>query len=127
MRNIKVAVEYRVPSWNFCNVDSVTVNGTVSKSRCRFCVTTKQGTRCSLYDEDLLTDSTFTHKTKKCIKATAGFQVTADEPTTIDVDPKLIIKETLNSYKKTVADLVKQGYPQNMAESIATKYILGDK
>lgn len=127
MRKIKLTVEYRVPSWNFCNIDTVTAAGTVSKTKCRFCVTTKQGSHCSLYDEDLLADSTFTHKTKKCINATAGFQVTADEPTTPVVDPRLIIRETLNSYKKAVEDLVKQGYPRNMAETIATKYILEEQ
>ena len=127
MKKIKQTVEYRVPSWNFCNIDTVTAAGTPSKTKCRFCVTTRQGTRCSLYDEELLVDSMFTHKTKKCIRATAGFTETVDEPTTPIVDPKLIIKETINSYKRTVADLMRQGYPRNMAETLAARYILEEQ
>lgn len=130
MRKVKLTLQYRVPTWNFCTLDVPTANGKFSKELCRFCVSTRKGKYCSLYDEWLTEDPTFVHKTCRCIKATAGFAITADEPVPEEgpkVDPKLIMRETINSYKKTVNDLVSQGYPRSMAETIATKYLLDDK
>ncbi len=129
MRKIKLTLQCRVPSWNFCNLD-VTPHGKFSKELCRFCKVTRQGKYCSLHDKWLTEDPTFVHKTNCCIDATAGFSITVDEPTPEagpKIDPKLIIRETINSYKKTVSDLVNQGYPQSMAESIATQYLLDNK
>lgn len=128
MRKIKLALQCRVPSWNFCNYDGFTPDHRYSKELCRFCISTKQGHYCALHDEWLTQDKKFVHKSKACIDATAGFAVTVDEQVpNVQVDPKVIIAETLKSYKKIVDDLRKQGYPQSMAETVATKYILEDK
>lgn len=124
MRKIKVTVQYRVPSWNFCNHDGPTPDQRFSKELCRFCVSTKEGKYCTLYDKWLASDRTFTHKVDDCIQATAGFAITADEQS-ISVDPKLIVRETLKSYNKTLNDLLKQGYPRPVAESLASKYLTG--
>lgn len=126
MRKIKLQLQYRVPSWNFCNHDSYTAAPNFSKERCRFCVSTKGGYHCLLTDEDLTSDSSFINKTATCIHATAGFAVSADEPN-IQVDPKLIMRETLITYNKALNDLLNRGYPRQMAETIANKYVLGDK
>lgn len=82
-----------------------------------------------LYDEALTADPDFVHKTAACIKATAGYAITVDDQVPIgpSADPKLIIRETIALYRKTVSDLVSQGYPQTMAETIASKYLTGDK
>lgn len=126
MRKIKLQLQYRVPSWNFCNHDSYAAAPNFSKERCRFCISTKGGYRCLLTDEDLTSDSSFINKTAICIRATAGFAVSADEPN-IQVDPKLIMRETLIAYNKALNDLLNRGYPRQMAETIANKYVLGDK
>ena len=128
MRKIKLTLQCRVPSWGYCNYDGPTSDQRFSKELCRFCVSTKQGKYCSLHDKWLTADKDFVHKTPACIEATAGCAVTVDEPTPSGpkVDPKLIIAETIKSYNKTLNDLLKQGYPRSMAETIATKYITGD-
>ena len=126
MRKIKLQLQYRVPSWNFCNHDSYATAPNFSKERCRFCVSTKGGYHCLLTDEDLTSDSSFINKTATCIRATAGFAVSADEHN-IQVDPKLIMRETLITYNKALNDLLNRGYPRQMAETIANKYVLGDK
>lgn len=129
MRKIKLALQCRVPSWNHCNYDGFTADNRPSKELCRFCVSTKKGHYCSLHDQWLTADKNFVHKTHDCIEATAGYAITVDEqvPTGPSADPKLIIRETIALYRKTVSDLVSQGYPQTMAETIASKYLIGDK
>lgn len=126
MRKIKLQLQYRVPSWNFCNHDDYAAAPNFSKKLCRFCVSTKHGHRCLLTDEELTSDSHFVNKTATCVRATAGYAVSADE-SNIQVDPKLIMRETLQTYNKVLKGLLSQGYPQQMAETIANKYVLGDK
>lgn len=125
MRKIKLELKCRVPSWNFCNHDGPTPDQRFSKEICRFCVPTKKGHYCTLHDEWLSADKHFIHKSQACIKATAGYAISVDERAP-QVDPKLIIRETIKTYNKTLSDLIKQGYPHSLAETIAVKYLTGD-
>lgn len=124
MRKVKLEVAFKVPSWNFCTYDGFTDNGRFSKDVCKFCVKTKGGHRCTLFDEDLAADSKFVHKSQRCIKLTAGFaQQSTPEP--LAVDPKIVMRETLKQYKDTVKQLLSQGYPKEMAETIAERFVMG--
>lgn len=127
MRKVKHDIAYRVPSWALCNLDTV-ADKPIQTKTCRFCVKTKEGHRCVLHDTLLTTEGTLVNKAYECKRATAGYAITVDEPipTGPRIDPKLIITETLKEYKKTYNDLLSQGYPKAMAESIATKYMLGE-
>lgn len=123
MRKISSTVTYRVPSWNFCNDDSLLQSGT-----CRFCIKEKTGHRCALYDAQLVAKNGLIEKVPACCRATAGYPSTINEPPPApQVQPKEIIKQAIDMYTKTVNDLVKQGYPQVMAENIARKVLLGGK
>lgn len=122
-----MTLKCRVPSWNYCNCDGFTADQRFSKELCRFCVSTKEGHYCTLHDAQLKADKHFVHKVPACIEATAGFAITTDEPVPeFIVDPKLIVRETIKNYNKTLADLLKQGYPRALAETIAMQYITGD-
>ena len=123
MRKIKQTITYTVPSWNFCTLDVFTANGRFSKETCRFCIKSKEGYKCALYDENLHSDPTFVHKCKRCVDASAGFAA-AELPDTVSVDPKTIIAETLKQYKRIKDDLLKQGFPATMADSLATQMML---
>lgn len=113
-----------VPSWNFCNYDGFTHDNRYSKELCRFCQKTKDGHYCLLAEKRLMYDGKFVHKADVCIDLAAGFPTTISEP--VAIDPKLMIRETLKIYNKTVADLLKQGYPRALAEKVATEMILQD-
>ena len=123
MRKVKQTLTYKVPSWNFCNSDKTLKIG---KETCRFCVKTRLGYICTLYEENLSESHGAVSKCPQCIELTAGFTVDISEPETPTVDPRFIMRETLTIYKKTLNDLISQGYPRQMAESIATKYVLED-
>lgn len=125
MRNIKLDMKVRVPSWDFCTLDDFTANGRFSKETCRFCVKTKNGHHCVLFDEDLAADTKFVHKAHRCIRVSAGYPDEA--PAALTVDPALLMRETIKQYKKTVAQLTAHGYPQSMAESVAEQHIMGGK
>lgn len=129
MRKIKLTVQCRVPSWGFCNHDEYTENLRYSKKLCRFCTKDKTGHHCMLHDKPLAADSNFIYKTQACIDATAGYAITADEPTPQGptVNPKQLMRETIKLYNKTVADLVAQGYPRPVAEKIAQQYVVDSK
>lgn len=126
MRKVKLNLQCKVPSWNFCNYDGPTPDDRFSKDKCRFCVSTKAGKRCVLYDKTLAAEEYFIHKVPECIEATAGYVVEVDEPvSTPQVSPQTLIRETIKEYNKMLNDLLKQGYPRALAESIATKHMTG--
>lgn len=128
MRRIKSTVSYKVPSWNFCNSDNLTVTGDLTSQTCKFCIKDKAGHRCLLYDEQLNTKGELIHKVKACCKATAGFESVIDEaPPAPTIPPKDLMKQTIELYSKTMNDLIAQGYPRPMAEQAAKKYILEGK
>lgn len=129
MKFIESKVTYNVPHWNYCNVDKFDIDGTPSKRVCQFCIKTKQGHVCALYNEDLSVQGNKIAKVRACCKATAGFESViapkAEEPTVPTIPPKDLMKQTIELYEKTTKDLVAQGYPQAMAAAAAKKYILG--
>ena len=81
---------------------------------------------CLLYDESLTTKDDLIYKVRACCKATAGFESVIDEPPPAPtIQPKDLMKQTIDLYSKTMNDLIAQGYPRPMAELAAKKYILG--
>lgn len=128
MRQIKSTVSYKVPSWNFCNSDNLSVHGDLTSQTCRFCIKDKTGHRCLLYDEMLNTKGEFIQKVRECCKATAGFESVVDEvPPGPTIPPRDLMKQTIELYSKTMNELIGQGYPRAMAEQAAKKYILEGK
>lgn len=66
------------------------------------------------------------NKTRACCKITAGFSSTIDATSTgPEVNPKDLMKQTIELYSKTVNDLINQGYPRTIAEATAKTHILG--
>lgn len=129
MRKIKIETTAKIPSWEFCNSDKPTGKLSISKELCRFCHSSKAGYKCSLYNVWLSADRALVNKAPQCIYATTwGTAEVLEEDIAdeIKVDPKLIVKETLKTYKKTLAGLIADGYPQNLAETVAEQYVLGE-
>lgn len=126
MRNVKLDMKVRVPSWDFCTLDDFTANGRFSKETCRFCTKTKGGHRCTLFDEALAADATFVHKTPRCIRMSAGYPDEPQQPVATP-SPHTVMSEAIKEYKKTVLYLRSQGYPQSMAEMLAEQSVLGGK
>ena len=130
MKWVKTTVNYKVPHWNFCNVDRFDYDATASKQLCRFCQKTREGYRCALYDQSLLADHGRVSKALQCCETTAGFpsvierEEIADVPT---ISPKDLMKHAIEAYTKTVEALINQGYPRAIAEQVAKKHVLGDK
>jgi hypothetical protein len=127
MKRIKSTVTYKVPHWNSCNVDRFDIDGTPSKQLCQFCIKERGGYRCALYDEMLSATGNEVVKTRQCCKATAGFPSViepAQPAAAPTIQPKDLMKQTIDLYSKTVNDLITQGYPRPMAEMAAKKFIL---
>lgn len=126
MKTVKSTISYRVPNWNFCNVDRFDLDATPSKQVCQFCIKERGGHRCALYNAPLMSDGTQIRKLTPCCRATAGFESVIEEPPQVPtIPPKDLMKQTIELYSKTVNDLLGQGYPRQMAELAAKKYILG--
>lgn len=123
MQRVKHELSYRVPSWALCNLDTIT-DDMVNAKTCRFCIKTKEGYKCILHDETLSSKGTDVRKADACARITAGFTIAVEEPQPISVDPKLIIKESLKAYNKTLSDLLASGYPRSLAEKVATEHLL---
>lgn len=127
MKTIKSTVTYTVPHWNFCNVDRFDMDATPSKQLCQFCIKTKNGYRCALYNESLASREGLVAKTHSCCKATAGFASTVEPPALPTIDPTDLIKQTIDMYSKTVNGLINQGYPRAMAETAARQHLLSNR
>lgn len=125
MKQIKSTVSYKVPHWNFCNEDNFDYGATLVKSKCRFCVKDKSGHHCLLYDKSLSTNNGLISKTPACVNATAGFESNIEPAEVPTIEPKELMKQTINLYEKTVKDLMAQGYQQPIATATAKKYVLG--
>lgn len=125
MKRIKSTVSYRVPHWNFCNEDNFDYGATLVKSTCRFCVKDKSGHHCLLYDKSLSIRDGLIQKVPACVDATAGFKSVIEPDEVPTIDPKDLMKQTINLYEKTVKDLMAQGYPQPIAAATAKKFVLG--
>lgn len=125
MKTIKSTVSYKVPHWNYCNVDHFDIDATPSKQVCQFCIKTKDGYRCALYNQPLMFDGVQIKKHTACCRATAGYESVIEPAEAPTIPPKDLMKQTIDLYNKTVNDLLSQGYPRQMAEMAAKKYVLG--
>ena len=128
MKKLRVTVEHIVPHWNFCNCDNLDIGCEIKKPRCQFYCKTRGEHRCILYDESLHVEDELIYKTHSCRVATASGSGTVEERVEQrpQVEPKTLIKQTVELYSKTVNDLINQGYPRPIAEATAKKYILGN-
>jgi len=125
MKTIKSNVTYKVPHWNYCNVDHLDIDATPSKRVCQFCIKERSGYRCALYNQPLMSDGIQIRKLDKCCRATAGFASVIEPEEAPTIPPKDLMKQAIELYNKTVNDLLSQGYPRQMAEAAAKKYVLG--
>lgn len=127
MKRLKTELTYIVPHWSFCNCDANPTNKASLKYLCKFCVKEGSKYRCALHEEPLTHDSMFVDKAPKCNSITRGSrEVISSEPINVPaIDPKILMKHTLEAYEKQVRDLKSQGYPEALAMSVAKEYILG--
>lgn len=130
MKRIKSNVTYLVPSWNYCNSDNL-VGGDITKEKCRFCVKDGNGYECLLHGASLTTQGEYIYKTNTCKRATCGDRATIVsehvEPQRPAVQPKELMKQTIELYVSTMNGLLNDGYPRPLAENLAKQFILGGK
>ena len=121
MKRVKTTVNYKVPDWEFCNCSRL---GKPTKDMCRFCVKHGKGYVCVLHNMPLdMVEGILVKKDMACIRATAGF--TSEVEDDIQVDPKAVMKMTMQEYRKAYNKLVCQGCPDAMADRLAQQLILG--
>lgn len=131
MKVIRSNVTYTVPHWNFCNVDKFDYDGSPSKQVCQFCIKSRSGAYCALYNQQLSVTGKQIEKLRQCCCATAGFESVIQQPPPQPegptIPPKELMKQAINLYSKTLSDLISQGYPRQIAEQAAKKYVLGER
>ena len=126
MKKIKVSLTYYVPGWNFCNGDGFVPEG----YNCRFCLGSREGYRCLLWDEMLAVKGESIYKAKQCILATARRSADIVSPSERPqaapaIPPKEVMKQAIDLYEQCVNDYLQQGYPRPMAEKAAKNFLLG--
>ena len=121
MKRVKTTVNYKVPDWEFCNCSRL---GKPTKDMCRFCVKHGKGYVCVLHNMPLdMVEGILVKKDMACVRATAGF--TSEVKDNIQVDPKTVMKLTLQEYRKAYKQLIAQGYPDAMADKLAQQMTMG--
>lgn len=121
MKQVKTTVNYKVPDWEFCNCSRL---GKPTKDMCRFCVKHGKGYVCVLHNMPLdMVEGILVKKDMACVRATAGF--TSEVEDDIQVDPKTVMKLTLQEYRKAYKQLIAQGYPDAMADKLAQQMTMG--
>lgn len=123
MKRVKTTVNYKAPDWEFCNCSRL---GKPTKDMCRFCAKHGKDYVCVLHNMPLdVVEGTLVKKDMACIKATAGFPSEVED--TIQVDPKTVMKMTLQEYRNAYKQLIAQGYPDSIADKLAQQMVLGGK
>ena len=128
MKRITSGVSYTVPHWGFCNCDANPTNDKSLKVLCRFCVKKGNSYFCVLHEEPLEKGHTLIEKTAKCNRITLGANERIEEKPMEPVpavDPKKLIKMSIDNYEKQVTSLQRQGYPLEIARTVAREYVLG--
>lgn len=125
MKYVKSTVNYKVPNWNFCNEDNFDFGGRPVKATCRFCIKDKTGHHCLLYNKSLSANNGLISKVPACVETTAGYKSVIEPDEVPTIDPKDLMKQTIDLYEKTVKELMTQGYPQPIAAATAKRYVLG--
>lgn len=131
LKKVTTEITYKVPAWGHCNLQG-NIYGQPSKEKCRFCVKEKGHYRCALYNTVLDTSQgTLVNKTMACERATVGYRSIVEnveeQPIIPTVEPKVIVKTTITEYNKLRKQLISQGYPETIAEKVASDYIIGGK
>lgn len=129
LKKVTTNITYRVPTWNYCNMIKP---GTLSKptnEKCRFCVKDGKGYRCALYNSTLdVKDTVLVRKTRDCEKATVGYKSIVEDVPDVDptptIEPKKLMKTTIQLYNKTRKQLLSQGYPAALADQVAMDFVL---
>lgn len=119
MRSIKTTVTYKAPEWAYCNCSAK------GKDTCRFCTKNGKGHMCVLYNVPLEEVNGLIRKDVACAKCTCCDQAGCQDDT--QVSPKMVMKLTMQEYRKVYKKLVSQGYPDAMADKLAQQAILGGK
>lgn len=123
MKCVKTTVTYKVPDWAYCNHSNF---GKPTKDMCRFCVKHGKQYICVLHNMPLeVAEGVLVKKDLSCIRATAGFVSEVED--TVRIDPKDIIKMTMQEYRKIYRQLIAQGYPEGMADKLAQQALIGGK
>lgn len=123
MKRIKTTVTYKVPDWQFCNHSC---GGNPTKDNCRFCVKHNKKYICVLHNMPLdMVEGILIKKTDACLRATAGFKSVVEDEPEIKVDPKTVMKLTLQEYRKAYKKLIAQGYPDAIADKMAQQMTMG--
>lgn len=121
MKRVKTTVNYKVPDWEFCNCSRL---GKPTKDMCRFCVKHGKGYVCVLHNMPLdMVEGILVKKDMACVRATASF--TSEVEDDIQVDPKTVMKLTLQEYRKAYKQLIAQGYPDAIADKLAQQMTMG--
>lgn len=123
MKRIKTIVTYKVPDWEYCNHSSL---GQPTKDKCRFCVKQGKAYVCALHNVPLnVEEGVLVAKHRACVHATFGARVEVTDNEDIQVDPKAVMKLTMKEYRKAYSKLIKQGYPDAMADKLAQQAVTG--
>ena len=129
LKKVKTELTYMVPVGCYCNLNRPGTLNRPTKDLCRFCVKDGKGFRCALHNKTLdVRDTVLVLKTRDCEKALVGYrsvveEIIIDEPTPA-VDPKKLMKATIQLYDKTRKQLLSQGYPSAIADKIAQDFVL---
>lgn len=130
LKKVTVEVTHRVPAWSHCNLQA-NIYGQPSTEKCRFCVKEKGHYRCALYNVVLDTSQgTLVNKAYTCERATIGYKSVVEdveEDNTPTVNPKTLVKATITEYNKVRKQLIRQGYPEAIAEKVAAEHLIGGK
>lgn len=127
LKTVVTNLTYKVPTGDYCNLHMY-LDGSVSKDKCRFCVKDGRVHRCVLYNMPLeVRDGVAPVRTHACWLATAGFDSeVADEPE-VTVEPKVLMKATIDEFVKKQKYFRAQRYPAALVDSLAKEAVLGGK
>lgn len=120
MRKRTARVNFKLPSWQYCNHQSLWHPYKADRNMCRFCTKTKQGYLCVLDNLPLLQEGELIMKHHICLKGTGDVEIQES-----CVDTKQVLRVVLDEYRTTYKALVDEGYSHVVADKLAREVVLG--
>ena len=117
MKRLTTKVTYKVPIGPYCNHDN---KKSTPLTRCRFCTDLgKYGFTCVLHNEQLtVIGNKLIYKCEACVNQQG---VVEDAPT---IPPKDLMTYAIKEYRKLYQDLLRQGFPESIADKMAREEVL---
>lgn len=126
MKKITTTVTHRVSDGQYCNLSPTRYKNFPIEQRCRFCTNVGKSTFvCVMHNLPLVVEEgCLIRKAPQCLRNMFQRGLTVTEPDVPQINPKELMKWTMDEFDKIYKNLLTAGYPDALAMKTAREHVL---